>query len=111
MRTIKSDCTRRVLVPYRRERLRHELSLYTAWYNENRPHEWLDGKTPNEVYWDRPPACLAPRFEPRRRWPRGSPCAAPHTAIRGRRGVRLELESSYVAGCSHLPVVELKRAA
>ncbi len=111
MRTIKSECTRRLLVPYRRQQLRHELSLFMTWYNGIRPHNWLAGNTPDEMYWDRPPACLAPRFEPRRGWPRGSPCAAPQTAVRGRSGVRLELEVSYVAGRKHLPVVELNRAA
>ena len=80
-------------------------------FNDNRPSEALDGKTPNEVYYDLPPACLAPRFEPRRKWPRNSPCAAPRTGIRGRRGTRLELTVRYLRGRKHLPIVELKRAA
>ena len=111
IRTIKSECTRRLLIPYRRDSFRRELALFETWYNGNRPSEALDGKTPDEVYHDLAPACLAPRFEPRRKWPRDSPCAAPRTGVRGRRGVRLELSVNYLAGRKHLPIVELKRAA
>jgi transposase InsO family protein len=111
IRTVKSECTRKLLMPYRRDRFRRELSLFVNWYNGNRPSEALDGRTPNEVYQGLAPACLAPRFEPRRHWPRGSPCAAPRTGIRGRRGVRLDLAVSYSAGRKHLPIVKLKRAA
>ena len=111
MRTVKSECTRRLLIPYRRESFRRELVLYATWYNSHRPSEALQGKTPDEVYHDLAPACLAPRFEPRRKWPRGSPCAAPRTGVRGRRGVRLELNVRHLAGRKHLPIVELKPAA
>jgi transposase InsO family protein len=111
IRTIKNECTRRLLIPYRRDSFRRELTLFATWYNGNRPSEALTGKTPDEVYHDLPPACLAPRFEPRRKWPRGSPCAAPRTGVRGRRGVRLELNVNYLAGRKHLPIVALKRAA
>ena len=111
MRTIKSECTRRMLVPYRRDSFRRELTLFATWYNEHRPSEALDGRTPDEVYHDLPPACLASRFEPRRKWPRNSPCAAPRTGIRGRRGTRLELKVRHLRGRKYLPIVELKRAA
>jgi transposase InsO family protein len=111
IRTIKNECTRKLLVPYHREGFRGELSLFVTWYNQDRPSEALDGWTPDEAYHGLDPACLAPRFEPRRHWPRGSPCAAPRTAIRGRRGARLDLEVSYVAGRKHLPIVTLQRAA
>jgi len=111
IRTLKSECTRKLLIPYRREDFRRELSLFVTWYNQDRPSEALDGRTPEEVYRNLAPACLAPRFEPRRRWPRGSPCAAPRTTIRGRRGVRLDLAVSFVAGRKHLPIVKLQRAA
>jgi hypothetical protein len=111
IRKTKSECTRRLLVPYRRDSFRRELALFATWYNEHRPSEALEGKTPDEVYHDLAPACLAPRFEPRRKWPRKSPCAAPRTGIRGRRGVRLELSVRCLRGRKHLPIVELKRAA
>ena len=111
IRTIKSECTRRLLVPYRRDSFRRELALFATWYNGHRPSAALVGKTPDEVYHDLAPACLAPRFEPRRKWPRDSPCAAPRTGIRGRRGTRFELSVRHLAGRKHLPIVELKRAA
>jgi putative transposase len=109
--TLKNECTRRILVPCRRDSFRKELSLFIAWYNGDRPHTWLDGRTPDEVYFRRPAACCAPRFEPRRRWPRRSPCARPQADVRCRRGVRLHLHVGFKAGRKHLPVVELRAAA
>jgi hypothetical protein len=111
IRTIKNECTRRLLVPYVRTRFQRELSFYICWYNEHRPHGALETRTPNEVYSGLAPACLAPRFEPRNKWPRGSPCAGPQATVRGRRGQRLELSVSYMSRRKHLPIVELKRAA
>ena len=66
---------------------------------------------PEEVYREIFPACREPRFEPRRRWPRGSPCARPAADVRGRRGEQLELSVSFVANRRHLPIVEIRRAA
>jgi hypothetical protein len=63
------------------------------------------------VYSDLPPACRAPRVEPWRRWPRGSPCAAPPAPVRGRRGQRFRLCVTYLAGRQHLPIVKLKKSA
>ena len=51
------------------------------------------------------------RFEPRRRWPRGSPCAGPSAPVQGRRGQRVALVVTYLASRRHLPIVELKKAA
>lgn len=53
----------------------------------------LKGKTPDEVYSRQGPANELPRFVPRKRWPRGSPCATPQTLVKGQRGVKLELYS------------------
>ena len=64
-----------LLVPYRRASFQRELDAIAQWYNESRPHTWLGGKTPNEVYNGHYPANRRPRFEPRSHWPRGSPCA------------------------------------
>jgi len=111
IRSIKDECTRRLIIPYRRDAFRRELLLFLSWYNGHRPHNWLDARTPDEVYFGKPAACCAPRLEPRRRWPRDSPCAQPQATIRGRRGARLELQVSHLAGRKHLPIVELKRAA
>jgi hypothetical protein len=52
----------------------------------------LRGRTPDEVYHDVRPANREPRFEPRPHWPRRSSCAAPVMLVKGRPGVRLEME-------------------
>ena len=111
IRSIKDECTRRLIIPYRRDAFRRELTLFVEWFNGYRPHTWLQVRTPDEIYFGRPPACLAPRFEPRARWPRRSRCAAPQARVRGRCGVRLELHVSFRVDRKHLPVVELRRAA
>lgn len=111
IRTLKTECTRRIFVPYRLGDFQRELSWFVAWFNAERPHSGLDCRTPEEVYLGRRPACRAPRFEPRPRWPRNSPCAEPNTLIRGRPGMQLELEVQFRHGRKHLPVVELRRVA
>jgi hypothetical protein len=73
-------------------------SLYFVWYNYHRPHQGLAGCTPDEVYFHREPANEKRRFEPRRNYPRGSPCAAPQAKVRGRCEVRLGLEVGYLEG-------------
>jgi transposase InsO family protein len=109
--TMKNECTRRILVPCRRDSFRKELSLFISWYNGDRPHTWLDGRTPDEVYFGKPAGCCAPRFEPRGRWPRRSPCARPQADVHGRCGTRLDLHVGFRARRKHLPVVELRPAA
>ena len=111
IRSMKSECTRAILVSWRRAGLVHELGHYVAWFNADRPHEWLRGRTPDEVYFGVMPAVRKPRFEPRPRWPRRSPCARPQALVRGRPGAVLELRVDYRAGRKHLPIVSLKRAA
>ena len=112
MRTLKSECTRRLLlVPYRLADFERELALYFFWHNSHRPHAWLKGATPDEIYHRRRQEIRAPRFEPRRQWPRRSPCASPRTLIRGQPGVRLQLSVQFLADRRHLPLVTLKRFA
>jgi transposase InsO family protein len=111
IRTLKEEGLRRLLVSPCQRTFRQCVSLYVSWYNENRPHTFLYGRTPNEVYFNRRPANRAPRFEPRERWPRGSPCAQPQTLIMGKAGVRLELAVKFEHGQKHLPVVTLRRVA
>jgi hypothetical protein len=96
MRTLKRECTRRlILIPYRLARFEQELAPYFTWHNGHRPHSWLRGATPDEIYHRRRPAIRAPRFEPRSRWPRRSPCASPRTLIRGQSGVKLDLSVQF----------------
>ena len=72
-----------LLVPYRRDAFQRELTAIVDWYNACRSHTWLGGKTPDEVYHGTHPANRKPRFEPRARWPRGSPCSKPWALVRG----------------------------
>ncbi len=109
--TVKCLLSHLLLVPYRHDAFLRELTRITDWYNEHRPHSWLGGKTPNETYYGTFPANRRPRFEPRSRWPRGSPCAKPWALVRGKPGAKLTLEVSFHAGRKHLPIVKLKRAA
>jgi len=51
-----------------------------------RPHNSLNGKTPDEVYYRKRAANQQPRIEPRKRWPRGSPGATPQTLAAGQPG-------------------------
>jgi len=110
IRSMKSECTRRVLVPLRLEAMQAELALFAAWYNEIRPHMALAGRTPSEVYLGTRPANTEPRFEPRPKWPPRSPCASPQASIRATCGTRLQLVVGYLEGRKHLPAVELRRA-
>ena len=98
IRTLKSECTGRlILVLYRRPSFAQELALYFSSHNGHRPHTWLRGATPDEIYRRRRPAIRAPRFEPRRRWPRRSSCASPQTLVRGQPGVTLDLSVHFLS--------------
>jgi hypothetical protein len=111
IRTMKAEALRRILVPLDRRAFRSEVGLFVHWYNPYRPHSTLHAASPDEIYFNRRPASRAPRYEPRRRWPRGSPCARPPAPVRGRRGQRLALVVTHLAGRQHLPIVELNKAA
>ena len=43
IRSMKSECTRRIIVPFRLDAMRHEIGCYATWYNEFRPHSGLGG--------------------------------------------------------------------
>ncbi len=110
-RTLKRECTRRIRISPRREKIRRELSLFVLWYNEYRSHTYLGVRTPNEVYKNLPPACEQPRFEPRPKWPRRSKCASPQAPAERDREKIVQLEVCFLEGRRHLPVVSLRRAA
>jgi transposase InsO family protein len=111
IRSIKSECTRRLLVPLRLGAMRDELTCYVVWYNEHRPSQALGGRTPWEVYADLRPANAEPRFEPRPNWRAGGSCTSSPTVLRGTRGTELALVVGYVESKKHLPVVGLRQAA
>jgi hypothetical protein len=106
--TLKSECMDVILVPIREEAFRHELALFSDWYNQHRPHSALHGQTPAEIHNGMKPASQHSRFEPRTRWPAG---AYPKTPASGERGATFRLEVSHHSGRRHLPIVSLKRAA
>ncbi len=45
-----------ITVPEGQTQFEREVELITDWYNEHRPHDTLGGRTPNEVFFSRPPA-------------------------------------------------------
>ena len=97
------------LVPLRTDAFRREVGLIVGWYNKARPHMTLGGRTPDELYHGHFPANRKPRFEPRGRWPRGSPCAKPITLVKGKPGATLQLQGEFQHGRKYLPIVRLKR--
>ena len=70
IRSMKHECTRRLLVPLSLGSIQREIGLYTTWYNTMRPHMSLAGRTPQEVYEGR--TARRRWIEPRRRWRHGS---------------------------------------
>jgi transposase InsO family protein len=102
IRSMKDECTRLLLTPMSLAGMRRELRLYTIWYNTQRTHMGLGGKTPQEVYEGR--ARRRRRFEPRPRWPHGR-----HRRKTG--GDKFDLDVTYIEDRKHLPVIELRRAA
>ncbi len=101
IRSMKSECTRRIMVPFRLAEMRFEMGCYATWYNEHRPHQALNGKTPVEVYTGS--ASGARAIEPRPKWP----VDGDHT----RRARPIQMDITFVEGRRHLPVVDLQRAA
>jgi len=109
IRSMKSECTRRILVPFRLSTMGGELGDYATWFNEHRSHEALGGRSPREVYRGLSPANEAPRLEPRARWPRKATCALPNAPVRGGTGTRLLLKVTRHERRKHLPIVTLRR--
>ncbi|MCP4823224.1 MAG: DDE-type integrase/transposase/recombinase [Shimia sp.] len=109
--SLKNECTRVIVVPLCRETFHQELTCFTNWYDQNRPHSTLDGRTPHEVYHKLRPASERPRFEPRSRWRRTARCASPQAPVVSHCGARIRLDVRYYRGRKHLPVVALRRVA
>ncbi|HTL53071.1 MAG TPA: DDE-type integrase/transposase/recombinase [Planctomycetota bacterium] len=111
MRSLKTECTRVIQVPFARKKMLAELLAYVEWFNRHRPHQGLQGRTPDEKYRRVRSKATDSRFEPRAQWPPGSPCAAPRAAVRGKYGAKFILEVTHFQGRRHLPVVALHRVA
>ena len=101
-RSMKQECTRCLLVPLSLDAMRRDIGLYATWYNTQRPHMTLAGKTPREVYEGR--TGRPQPLEPRPNW-------TTRPRRRGADGDKFRLEVSYIQGRKHLPVVKLRRAA
>jgi len=109
--TIKSECTRRISVPFSASGARKEFALFRNWYNGVRPHERLEGATPDEVYEGVEVSRTRAWFEPRPRWMRNASCASPRSKAAEPRAVRLGLRVSHLGGRKHLPIITLERVA
>ena len=89
--SLKDEWLRRILVPINRESLRRDIRCYLEWFAQHRPHQGIDGRTPNEVY-DGVPVVEKARPEPKEL-------------------ARLELIIRFHEGRRQLPIVELRQAA
>ena len=92
IRSIKNECTRRIVVPLSEEGIRKETTLYINWYNQHRPHQALRGRIPMDVYFGIGDELLC--FE-----------------TRGEDANSIRLVVTRLDNRRHLPIVELKRAA
>jgi len=106
-RTLKTECTRRILVPNVLEAFDEELKIWVEYFNAHRPHSRHDGKTPDEVYFNLPAANSEPRFEPRPRARDHTPCARPRTMIDTRAGAKVRIKVSFYKGRQHLPILSV----
>jgi putative transposase len=110
MLSLKQEALRRVIVPMGIQAMQCIVEQYLAWYNGCRPHTALGGRTPDEVFEGRAAANQEPRFEPRTCYPlRPHPARAAPMAVRGKRGVVVDLVVPRLHDQPHLPVVELRR--
>jgi transposase InsO family protein len=109
-RTLKDELIRKIIVPLRLLDFNEELIRYVIWYNEHRPHQWLKGKTPNEVYDGRFPARDGPRLEPRRKYPLKARNGS-QTSTLVQRATDLQVVVTYLDDRRHLPVISLKQVA
>ena len=108
-RSLKGEMLRRLpVVPRRFAAMHREVTAYTHWDNQHRPHRALGGRTPAEVRDGGVAASEQPRWETRARYPlaRGG-----HTRLARRVKGKLELVVERVEGRDHLPVVSLREAA
>ena len=104
-RTLKSECTRRIIVPSVLESFNEELKVWVEYFNAHQPHNRHEGKTPDEVYFNLPAANAQPRIEPRPRACDYTPCARPRTKVADRAGAKVRIEVSFYKGRRHLPII------
>ena len=108
-RTLKTEFTRRILVPTSCEDFNREMNLWKTWYNGARPHDSLKGRTPDEVYFGQRAANTLPRIEPRPKVSHRTPCAKPRMMYAGRAGAKIHVELSFLEDRPHLPIITTTR--
>ena len=89
--SLKDEWLRCIFIPIDRNTMRREVSLYLNWHAEHRPHQGLDGRTPQEVY-DRQPA-------------------VEQAKLKAKEVPQSELIVRFHGGRRQLPIVELRQAA
>ncbi len=89
--SLKDEWLRRILIPLDRDAMQRDLSCYIDWFARQRPHQGLDGLTPQEVY-DGVPVVAREKLK------------APEVP-------QSELIVRFHEGRRQLPIVELRRAA
>ena len=109
-RTLKDELIRRILVPLRLSDFNEELIRYVIWYNGHRPHQYLRGRTPNEVYDSRFAVCDGPRLEPRPNYPLNASNGKPASTL-VKRATDLQVVVTHLDERRHLPIVSIKQAA
>ena len=91
--SLKDEWLRRIFIPLSLEAMRREISLYVFWFEEHRPHQGLEGRTPKEIYAALPTSKVAARKPKAREIPRS------------------KLVVRFLEGRTQLPIVEIKEAA
>jgi putative transposase len=108
-RSMKDECSRRIVVPTSRSEFENELALWMRWYNSHRPHMSLKGRTPDEVYFKKRAANTLPRIETRVGLKHSSPCAAPRMMMAGKAGRKVNLKITFLEGRQNLTILQVLR--
>jgi putative transposase len=109
-RSLKDECTSKILVSTSRIEFEEELEYYRHWYNGFRPHMKLKGRTPQEAYFNMRAGNSKPRIEPRPGVDHRTPCASPRMMIAGKPGAKVRVKLSFYKDRRHLPIIEVVRA-
>lgn len=106
IRSLKAEGLRSLIaIPLCTVAMAEDLAIFVEWYDEHRPHRGLGGATPNEIYFGRPRARDAPRFEVWGRYPTHD------VELRAEAGSVVELCVERYRGRAHLLVIETRPAA
>ncbi len=89
--SLKTEWLRRILIPLDRDTMRQDLSCYLNWFAQHRPHQGLDGRTPQEVYGGLPEVA--------------------REKLMAKEVPRSQLVVRFHEGRRQLPIVELRQAA